>query len=249
MGLKPSTITTLISALSYFHHINRWKNPCKSFIIQKLLYSIRKSRVPDKRQGFTLPLLKLMIKALKEVTSCAYVRLLIKTMFLTAFYALLRQGEISVTRTGANNIVKLENVAFQYEAGKLTQATITLDHFKHSQGNIANIILSCSKSKSLCPVRTLFKYVKALSIRKGPLFCFQNGAPVNSSFFRRILGSCVRKCQLDPRKYTTHSFRIGGATLAYDRHFSNAQIQQLGRWSSQAFTKYLRPSLNHSVVT
>lgn len=170
-------------------------------------------------------------------------------MFLTAFYALLRLGEISTTKTGANNVVKLDNVTFSYEASHLKSATIVLEHFKHSRGKAAKIVLNRSDANSLCPVRTLFKYIRTLTKQKGPLFRFQSGCPVTSSFFRRMLKSCVEECQLDPSKYTTHSFRIGGATLAYDRHFSEAQIQQLGRWSSQAYTKYLRPSLMHSPVS
>jgi hypothetical protein len=129
------------------------------------------------------------------------------------------------------------------------RAITTLDHFKHSQGNVEKVLLSCSKS--LCPAS--WKLIKICSNHqhtqiKGPFYrfrCFSNLILFPSYF----TWSCVEKCQSDTCKYTTHSYRIGGATLAYDRQFSNAQIQQLGRWSSQAFTKYLRPSLNRSLVT
>ena len=60
-----------------------------------------------------------------------------------------------------------------------------------------------------------------------------------------MLKLCVTQCHLDPTKYTSHSFRIGGgATLAHDMNFSESRIQKLGRWSSKAYTKYLRPHLN-----
>ncbi|KAK6195007.1 hypothetical protein SNE40_000528 [Patella caerulea] len=41
---------------------------------------------------------------------------------------------------------------------------------------------------------------------------------------------------------TTHSFRIGGASLAAHNGLSDSQIRQLGRWRSDAFRKYIRPS-------
>jgi len=41
--------------------------------------------------------------------------------------------------------------------------------------------------------------------------------------------------------YNTHSFRIGGATSAAEADVSQATIQQLGRWRSQAYRCYIRP--------
>ena len=51
-------------------------------------------------------------------------------------------------------------------------------------------------------------------------------------------------CGLDPSRYKGHSFRIGAASYAADRGFSDAQIRMLGRWKSNAFLCYIRaPSL------
>ena len=47
-------------------------------------------------------------------------------------------------------------------------------------------------------------------------------------------------CDLDPSRYKGHSFRIGAASYAADRGFSDAQIRMLGRWKSNAFLRYLR---------
>ena len=38
----------------------------------------------------------------------------------------------------------------------------------------------------------------------------------------------------------THSFRIGGATAAASDGISDSTIQILGRWSSDAYRRYLR---------
>lgn len=247
-GLKPATISTWISALSYIHRLHRLKNPSKAFIIKKLLYSIRKTKVSDKRHGFTIPLLRSLIQSLSKITANPFTKLLLKTMYLVAFYALLRLGEISDTKTGKANIVKLENVSFSYDKSRLNSASIHLTHFKHSKGQTAKIVLNRSKHRQLCPVRTLAKYVSQISSCNGPLFRFSSGHPVTASFFRRMLKRCLVESGLDTTKYTSHSFRIGGATLAHDLNFSNTQIQQLGRWSSQAYTKYLRPSLSKGPI-
>ena len=44
---------------------------------------------------------------------------------------------------------------------------------------------------------------------------------------------------LDPSCYEGHSFRIGAASYAADRGFSDTQIRMLGRWKSNAFLSYI----------
>ena len=48
-------------------------------------------------------------------------------------------------------------------------------------------------------------------------------------------------CGLDTRSYKGQSFRIGAASHAADKGFSDAQIRTLGRWKSDAFKIYIRP--------
>ena len=46
-----------------------------------------------------------------------------------------------------------------------------------------------------------------------------------------------------------HSFRIGAATWAAAKGFTDTQIRQLGRWKSNAFLNYIRtPSLSTKVA-
>jgi len=44
----------------------------------------------------------------------------------------------------------------------------------------------------------------------------------------------------DPSLFSGHSYRAGAATSAGDSGFQNWEIQMLGRWSSSAYTVYLR---------
>ena len=117
-----------------------------------------------------------------------------------------------------------------------------MTNFKHSRGDSTSIILKKTKDKTVCPVRALYKYFTLDKSRSCPLFRNKNGSPVSARFFRYILRHCVLDSNLDPKEYTAHSFRIGWATFAHDNNLSNTQIQQLGRWRSQAFLKYIRPS-------
>jgi hypothetical protein len=53
---------------------------------------------------------------------------------------------------------------------------------------------------------------------------------------------------LNLKNYKSHSFRIGAATTAWAKGFSEEQIQQIGRWNSEAFKKYIRRSCNGGIV-
>ena len=47
-------------------------------------------------------------------------------------------------------------------------------------------------------------------------------------------------CGVSSKIFKDHSFRIGAATSAAFRGESDAQIRAAGRWSSDAFRKYIR---------
>ena len=50
----------------------------------------------------------------------------------------------------------------------------------------------------------------------------------------------LQKAGVDPTHYSGHSFRIGAATTAAAKGFSDATIQLLGRWASDSYTRYVR---------
>ena len=241
-GLKPNTITTFISAFSYIHRINSLANPTDSFLIKKLLFGLRKESVSDKRLPFTLAQLKAMICALSAISSLSRQdRRVFKAMFLVAFFGLFRAGEVARSKSAPHNTAQRELVTFHPQNGHPTEAHIQLIWYKHSKGHIAQIPLAKQPNRKFCPVTALYKACLYMP-RTGPLFCLSNGRPVSTNIYRSVVKACALTCKLDPCRYTTHSFRIGGATLAYELGFSTEQIKQLGRWKSSAYIKYLRPT-------
>ena len=49
-------------------------------------------------------------------------------------------------------------------------------------------------------------------------------------------------CQagVDASKFAGHSFRRGAATTALEKDISDATIKMLGRWRSEAYTRYIK---------
>jgi hypothetical protein len=65
-------------------------------------------------------------------------------------------------------------------------------------------------------------------------------APITISFFNSQLQLSLKFAGLNVKNYKTHSFRIGAATTAWAKGFSEEQIQQMGRWNSKTFKKFIR---------
>ena len=69
---------------SYVHRLKGYADPTKVFLILKLLSAIKSRSRPDIRFPITLPVLRLLVDALKQTSSSFYLRTLFTAMFLTA---------------------------------------------------------------------------------------------------------------------------------------------------------------------
>jgi len=57
--------------------------------------------------------------------------------------------------------------------------------------------------------------------------------------FQKKLKAAVRAIGLDSRRFSTHSFRRGGASLAFRAGITGDTIKVLGDWQSEAYQVYL----------
>ena len=71
-------------------------------------------------------------------------------------------------------------------------------------------------------------------------FIFPDGSPVTSRHIRRVLRKMVKKVDLDPKLYNTHSLRIGRASDLMKMGTPLDTIKYLGRWKSNAVLRYLK---------
>lgn len=239
-NFRANTISTYVSALGYIHKLYNMVNPTESFVIKKLLYSIRRMSTADKRLPFTVANIQTLLAALHSHILDHYNRVLLKAMFLTAFFGLFRVGELSISQNGHQNTVLRKDLTFMYTNANVSSAVINVRNYKHSQGQATAVPLALQSDKQLCPVRALVRYLRLCPTQTGPLFQFRNGDPVTTAFFRSNLRTCVVASDLNPQFYTSHSFRIGGATHAHSHKMPASQLQRLGRWRSNAYVKYIR---------
>ena len=91
----------------------------------------------------------------------------------------------------------------------------------------------------LCAIHSLLTYLNLRGDAPGPLFLFKDGRPLSrallTSWLRDILSSAGIQ-----GNFSSHSFRIGAATVAARNGIPDHQIQGLGHWTSSAYLSYIR---------
>ena len=240
--MSASSVTTYVTALSFVNKLRYSVDPTSSFIVKKMLAGLqRRGRKPDIRMPITYDILPKLIHPVESISPSIYQRRLYKAMFLLAFSAFLRIGEICPSKIAdSNNVLQLSDCSFISKASTLESVTISISNCKHNTSRRPFLIsIPIGKNLILCPVRALKAYLLLRGTHKGPLFCFKS-IPVTRQVFCAMLKYCVTWAGLESKLYTTHSFRIGAASSCAAKGMSNSEIQRLGRWQSDAFKRYIR---------
>jgi integrase len=242
--IASSTVLTYMSAISFLLQLGGYEDLTGHFIISKALRGYHKEKAAkDSRLPITPSILKGLCQSLPKTCSSRFLQLMLHAMYLLAFHAFLRIGEITGLPPPLGNCLSVNDIKFLQ--GDSEGLEIQMSKFKHSTGkHIPVLFLSSNNSnKAVCPVHSLWSYLQLRgkeSSNVQPLFSFMDNAPITRSFFNSQLQLSLKFAGLNVKNYKSHSFRIGAATTAWAKGFSEEQIQQMGRWNSEAFKKYIR---------
>lgn len=241
--LSPSTISSEISKIGYFHKISGHDDPSAVFSIKKMITGARKLKPSlDIRLPITLQILSKLTAALEFTCTSAYNRSLFKAMYLTAFHGFLRIGEITTRSPDKKISISLSQLHFLPADKGPDSVEIQIIDFKHNIKKEPFRIIIGPQQNVTCAVTALKEYINLRGNSPGPLFCLPNLTPIHRDTFNKQLSKDLSFCHLDSSKYKGHSFRIGAASLAAANNVSDARIRLLGRWKSDAFKKYIRTS-------
>jgi hypothetical protein len=140
--------------------------------------------------------------------------------YVFAFQGLLRLSEFS------NKRMKLKHVTRTSHGLQLTVP------FSKTDLTPTNIQL-VQRDDILCPVKAFDNAKRFLSDKpKTPIFSFTKDA------FRKALQFCIKNIN-GPKGVTSHSFRRGGTTALVEAEVPESYIMAHGRWTSQAWRKYI----------
>lgn len=92
---RPSSIASHVSAINYVHRLLQLNDHTNYFIVRKLIKDCNNlSGTIDTRLPITMHILKNIMQGIEPAVQDFYLRIMLRAIFLFAFHALLRLGEI-----------------------------------------------------------------------------------------------------------------------------------------------------------
>ena len=99
-----SSICTFVAAINFIHKL---PEPGRGLVVQKAIKGARKSKPKlDVRLPITQCILHKLVDALDHCSASGTQKVMYKSMFLLAFAAFLRIGEMSVSNGNTSNVLK-----------------------------------------------------------------------------------------------------------------------------------------------
>ena len=239
LGYSPSTITLYMSGISFYHKIHSLQDPTAAFVIRKLLEGFKRARKRhDLRAPITETILRKILNALPSICYSEYECNLFKAAYLLAYFGLLRVSEVVFTsQIQANRPLLFADV--QVEGSNAVLINIRIS--KTNQCGLPSILrVPISDDPSFCCVTAIRHYLRFRPNGAHYFFSHINGSPLTRSQFSSVLAKTIQVLGLPSHIYTSHSFRIGRATMLASRGVSNDTIKKLGRWSSGVVERYIR---------
>ena len=236
-GYSPSSISTHISAIAYAHKLRGAPDPTDHFLIRKLVTGATKlAAKPDTRLPITPQILIKLCDALSKMNYSHYQKTMLKAIFTLAFFAFLRLGELAVPSSKKHAyVVQMQDVDVLPFGLHLR-----MHSYKHSTGRHQATLQIQRQPLPICPVQAVESYSRLRGNARSPLFCFPDLKPPTKAFVTSNLSLVLQAAGFNPQVFKGHSFRIGAATFAATQGHTATQIQQMGRWHSSAFQKYVR---------
>lgn len=230
-GYAAATVASDLSAIAFVHKMFSVQNPCEAFLVTSLLRSMRRNAVPDSRSPVSVELLRAMINRLYLQEGMTFDFVLYRALFAVAFYGFCRIGELAISGS-ADHRLRIGDLTV-----RVNEVDIVFRTFKHSTG-MAKVVMKANQDVC-CPVRAVKEYLMLRPAGDGPLFLSVSGAPVRREQVVAMLKRLALACGASGR-FDGHSFRIGATTHAAQQGRSASDIKRLGRWSSDAYLRYVR---------
>lgn len=240
-SVQHSTIKVYLSAVRALHVEQGFSDPLVDCLrLQRVLRGIKRTQGDSSslRLPITDDIMMVIFRAL-DLTQPDH------CMFWAAcnlaYFGFLRSAEFTVP-----------NLASYVPAIHLGVADVAVD--SHSSPSCLRLRIKASKTDPfrkgcflhigkgefpLCAISSLLAYLTLRGDASGPLFLFRDGRPLSRALLTSWLRGILSAAGIQGN-FSSHSFRIGAATVAARNGIPDHQIQALGRWTSSAYLLYIR---------
>lgn len=255
--ISANSLSVYLSAVRQLHLQHGFLPPAVGNMprLQQVLRGIRISQARSPNQSFLqkdrLPITPILLRNIRLSWSGHQLdqdKVMLWAAFTTCFFGFMRSGELCIQNT-AKGFDETTDLTFNDVAVNDYQYPSFLRiHLKTSKtdpfGRGSYIVLG-KTGDELCPVVALLQWLVLRGNSPGPLFRFASGAPLTRSQLVSKLRYFITQMGDDASGFSGHSFRSGAATTAAHLNIPDSQIKLMGRWKSNAFQRYVKPSLTH----
>jgi len=248
-GLAPTTIRTYLAAVRHAQIMRGFPEPRQSSSLPRLHLvqcGVRRERgqygpPPKERLPITPPILRQIRESLSSVQP-QHDSAMLWAAASACFFGFFRAGEITIPSvTAFDQTVHLAWGDVSVDPGHPpTRVRILLKRSKTDQFGRGVAVFLGATGDELCPVAGILSFVALRGNTAGPFFRFLDGTPLTKSRFVSHVREAMVRAGIPTHNYSGHSFRIGAATAAAQAGLQDSTIQALGRWSSNAFLRYIR---------
>lgn len=237
LQLAPSTISSHLSAIAFFHEVAGFHDPCSSSLIKRMLLGCRKLRlVKDNRLPLLSKQIQLLLTAVDQLyLSNRFLRSLYKAIILVTFHGFFRMGELlPASLNKPASVVQLHHTSISHNTFHIQL------HCHKTRKSDKPVTIIIRSQPEHCPVVSIKTYLAYRGKSEGPLFISSTQQPITLANFRSVFNKLLTLSNLSPLHYKLHSFRIGACTQAVMLGIPESDIMQMGRWRSHAFRRYIR---------
>jgi len=167
-----------------------------------------------------------------------------------AHFGMLRVSEFTVSSGSSGGCPFAFMIPGDIEFHDACDGVYMLVQIRRSKTDVYNKGVQLCIGCTLMPVCAHCAMYRYLSNRRlcgfrleEPLFLFRNGAPLSRALFVKRTRLCLSLIGINDQAYSSHSYRVGGATTAAAAGLADWEIKLMGRWSSDAYLRYIKAPL------
>ena len=161
-SFAPSTISTYLSAIGYVHKMLALPDNTQSFLVDKLVVgAYRLGHKIDIRLPITIPVLNNLVRAIPAVLASSYEQCLFRAMYLFAFSAFARIGElVTVYNVPLDNVLKLSDITIKYVGKQIQEVQVAFRQFKHNVKQGPQLISFSHGEAAFSSVQSIYAYLQ-----------------------------------------------------------------------------------------
>lgn len=245
LKLKYETMKLYLAGIRYYYIVAGLGDVLHNcHRLHYVLRGVKKSQTNQvvKRLPITVQILKELVILLDNGAFSPFFDLMLKCMFLYAFFGFLRCGEITCKNASSVDFVRIEDVSFPDGNNNFVLRLRNSKTDPFSKG----VDITIFENVYFKPVHNMLVYVESRKLsacdQSSPLFIESEHCclPITRDKFIQHLRELLRRSSFCEQNYSGHSFRIGAATTAAAAGVEDHVIKELGRWSSDCYVRYIR---------